>query len=472
MAGKPTLASDLRAFLESKAAGDAMGRSLRGANLEVQTADDPELVVVGPAGTGKSVGLLYLLHRTAEAYPKSRQLILRKTRASLTQSGLDTFEDDVLPPGHPVLFNRDGSRILKRNRSSYDYPGGATIVVGGMDEAERLFSSKFDRIYWQEVTEGQEEEWVSLRRALRNFQAPVQQLVGDCNPRAPGHWVRARSKAGHLRLLETTHKDNPAYWDGQEWTPKGRAYMDNLAGMTGIMRDRLYLGLWVAAEGAIYTMFKRSGHGANLVPRFAAPDDWRVVLSIDFGFSHPLAAQVWLVDGDGRMVLEGEVHMSGRTLDEHAPAIKALVRGREYEGVADSASPESIERLRTLGISVRPAAKGPDSVRAGIRQVIARMAPQGDGRPRLTIMDGVLDERDEARAARHLPLCLADELELYRWKLDPSGRALEEPVKEHDDACDAMRYAVAYVDGMEAGQGQATEVVSRRAAGGGRRWGG
>lgn len=463
MAAKVSLASDLRAFLESKAAGDAMGRSLRGANLDVQTATDPELVVSGPAGTGKSVGLLYLLHRTAEAYPRSRQLILRKTRASLTQSGLDTFEDDVLPPNHPVLFNRDGSRILKKNRSSYDYPNGATIVVGGMDEAERLFSSKYDRVYWQEVTEGLEEEWVSLRRSLRNFQAPVQQLTGDCNPKAPTHWVRARGKAGHLRLLETTHQDNPAYWTGTEWTPKGRAYMDNLAGMTGLMRDRLYLGLWVAAEGAIYTAFTRR----HIVPRFEAPESWRVVLSIDFGYSHPFAAQVWLVDDDGRMVLEREIHMSGRTLDEHAPDIKAMLRGRPYEGVADSASPESIERLRALGIACQPTVKGADSVSAGIRQVLARMAVQGDGRPRLTVMDGSLLERDEARAQKHQPLCLVDEIEGYRWKLDRGGASLEEPVKEADDACDCMRYAVQYVD---AGGGEAvgTEVVTRPM---GRRWG-
>lgn len=450
MAGKTTLASDLRAFLEAKADGDALGRSLRGSNLEVQTADDPELVVAGPAGTGKSVGLLYLLHRTAEAYPKSRQLILRKTRASLTQSGLDTFEDDILPTGHPVLFNRDGSRILKRNRSSYDYPSGATIIVGGMDEAERLFSSKYDRIYWQEVTEGQEEEWVSLRRALRNFQVPVQQLVGDCNPKAPSHWVRARAKAGHLRMLDTTHKDNPAYWDGQEWTPKGRAYMDNLAGMTGIMRDRLYLGLWVAAEGAIYApYFRTGGLVPNLVPRFRPPETWRVLLSIDFGFSHPLAAGVWVVDDDGRMTLEHELHMSGRTLDQHAPDIRAMLRGRQYEGVADSAQPESIERLRSLGIVCQPAVKGPDSVKAGIRQCIARMADPGDGRPRLTVMEGALVERDEARAAKHLPLCLTDELELYRWKVDVSGQSLEEPVKENDDACDQMRYGVMWLDGQE-----------------------
>jgi len=449
----PSVAEEWGAFLVARSAEWALSRSLRGANLEVQQATDAEIVVSGPAGTGKSVGLLHLLHRTAEEFPKSRQLILRKTRASLTQSGLDSFEDDVLPSAHPVLFNANGSRILKRNRSSYDYPNGATIVVGGMDEAERLFSSKYDRIYWQEVTEGQEEEWVSLRRALRNFAGPPQQLVSDCNPKSPLHWVAQRAKAGHMRMMETTHRDNPAYWDeaSQEWTEKGRAYMDNLAGMTGVLRDRLYLGLWVATEGAIYTMFRRSGPAPNVVPRFRPPDSWRVVLSIDFGFTHPFAAGVWVLDGDGRMTLEHEIHMSGRTLDEHAPTIKAMLRGRAYDGVADSASPESIERLRGLGIRCEPTPKGPDSVRAGIRQVIARMADPGDGKARLAIMEGSLWERDEVRAARHLPLCLADEIELYRWR--PNA---EEPVKETDDACDQMRYAVQFADGASHGPAAAS----------------
>lgn len=216
-------------------------------------------------------------------------------------------------------------------------------------------------------------------------------------------------------------------------------------------------------------MFRRSGKAANVVPRFRAPDDWRVVLSIDFGFNHPLAAGVWLVDGDGRMVLEHEVHMAGRTLDEHAPTLKAMLRGREYEGVADSSSPESIERLRALGIACSPAVKGPGSVAAGIRQVIARMADPGDGRPRLTVMEDALWERDDARAQKHLPLCLVDELELYRWKLDVSGRALEEPVKESDDACDQMRYAVGYVDGGMGTGEQESEAVAR-VSGERRRW--
>lgn len=447
-----SLLSEFATDLRKAALRRAPRHTFRGANLIAQTATDRELVIGGPAGTGKSVALLHRLHQLAETYPRSRHLILRKTRASLTESGLVTFEEKVLPPDHPSLFGARGQRISRGNRSSYPYPNGATIVVGGMDEATRIFSAEYDAIYWQEVTEGRREEWESLLRAGRNGMMPWHLLLGDCNPHAPSHWIKTRAKTGALRLLEGRHKDNPFLWDEEkgDWTPRGREYMDDLGRMTGVLRDRLFLGLWVAAEGAIFTMFKRQGPAANVVPRFEASADWRVILSIDFGFSHPLAAQVWVVDGDGRMFLEREIHMAGRTVDEHAPDIKAMLRGRPYAGVADSASPESIERLRQLGIHCEPAQKGPDSVRLGIQQIIARLGDPGDGKARLAVMEGALVERDEKRAAKHLPICLLDEIELYRRKVDASGVALEEPVKEHDDGVDAMRYAVQFVDGGDA----------------------
>jgi phage terminase large subunit len=372
-----------------------------------------------------------------------------------------TFEEKVLPPAHPALFGAMGQRITRGNRDTYPYPNRAEIVVGGMDKPERLFSSEYDAIYWQEVQEARVEEWESLLRALRNDRMPTQQLFGDCNPSSPKHWLKARASSGSLKLAETSHRDNPFLWDEEtgDWTKAGRTYIGNLQRMTGVLHDRLYLGLWVAAEGAIYTMFKRSGPAANVVPRFVPDADWRVILSVDFGFSHPLAAQVWVVDGDGRMVLEHEVHMAGRTLDEHAPEILRMLGGRPYEGVADSAEPESIERLKALGIRCEPAAKGPDSVRAGIRRCIARMGDPGDGRPRLAVMEGSLVERDEERAAQHMPLCLLDEIEMYRWKLDNANRPRDKPVKEHDDACDAMRYAVQFVDGRPSEEWREDDIV-------------
>lgn len=421
----------------------------RGHNLTAQTTTAREVVTEGPAGTGKSLAWLNRIHRDAEKHPRSRQLIVRKTRSSLTEAALVTFEEKVLPPNHPALFGAAGERLLRRNRQSYDYPNGATVVVGGMDQPTRIYSTEYDRVYWQELTEGTEDEWQSLHRALRNGRLPFAQLCGDCNPDAPTHWIQSRAK-GPLQLLPTRHEDNPYLWDepANDWTPAGREYMGGLDSLTGVLHDRLRCGLWVAATGAIYSLFQRTGPRANLIPRFTPPDTWRVVLSIDFGFNHPFAAGVWVVDGDGRMYLEHEIYMSGRTDDQHVPAIKRALRGRSYEGVADSAEPKSIANFRNLGIFLSPSVKGPGSVNAGINQVQARMRAAGDGRPRLFVMDGALVERDEARAGKHLPICILDEFGLYRWKLDANGHPTDEPIDEYDDGCAQMRYAVQHVDGV------------------------
>ena len=57
----------------------------------------PEIILSGPAGTGKSFACLWKLHQTALDHPGARCLIVRKTRESITESALVTFEAHVLP---------------------------------------------------------------------------------------------------------------------------------------------------------------------------------------------------------------------------------------------------------------------------------------------------------------------------------------------------------------------------------------
>ena len=64
-----------------------------------------EYCLSGPAGTGKSRGILELLNRDAWGYRGSRQLIVRKVRADLAQSVLVTFERDVLGEDSPICGN-------------------------------------------------------------------------------------------------------------------------------------------------------------------------------------------------------------------------------------------------------------------------------------------------------------------------------------------------------------------------------
>jgi hypothetical protein len=100
-----------------------------GAAEDLIAARDYELCAVGPAGTGKSLACLHKLHAAAQNYPGMRGLIVRKTRESLTQSALVTFEDKVLGPW---WRERIAANCQRRVRQSYTYPNGSELVVGGL----------------------------------------------------------------------------------------------------------------------------------------------------------------------------------------------------------------------------------------------------------------------------------------------------------------------------------------------------
>src|SRR5271165_3042864 len=128
----------------------------------------PEVLLSGPSGTGKSRSVLEKLHLAAERYPGMRGLIVRKTRESLTESALVTFETHVVPEGHPALA---GPR--RNQRHVYLYPNGSEIIVGGMRQAgkdmtQKVMSTEYDVIHCQEAIELDEGEWEKLTTRLRN----------------------------------------------------------------------------------------------------------------------------------------------------------------------------------------------------------------------------------------------------------------------------------------------------------------
>ncbi|WP_149112819.1 hypothetical protein [Limnoglobus roseus] len=125
-----------------------------GGNRTLFGTRDDECLLSGPAGTGKSIACLTKLFLFAEKYPGARLLIVRKTRESLTEAGLVTWENEVVPKGHPCL---EGPQ--RKFRSSYQFPNGSVIVVGGLDKSQKVMSTAYDLIYVQEAIELRESEW-------------------------------------------------------------------------------------------------------------------------------------------------------------------------------------------------------------------------------------------------------------------------------------------------------------------------
>ncbi|MHC5543153.1 phage terminase large subunit, partial [Singulisphaera rosea] len=284
-----------------------------------------EVLLSGPAGTGKSRACLEKLNAACLHWPGTRGLIVRKTRESLTESGLVTFEEKVLPVGSTIARG-----IRRRMRQAYHYPNGSEIVVGGLDKPTKIMSTEYDMIYVQEAIELLENDWESLTTRLRNNVVPFQQLIADTNPDGPQHWLNQRSLRNATVMLESRHEDNPTLWDRKagDWTTNGRAYITKLDGLTGVRRPRLRFGKWVQAEGAVYEEWDRQKH---LIDRREIPKAWRRVRSIDFGYSNPFVCLWIAIDDDGRIYVYRELYRTRRTVKTHAAEILRLSGDERYE---------------------------------------------------------------------------------------------------------------------------------------------
>ncbi len=444
----------------------------RGAAEQLLYDKSPEVILDGPAGTGKSRGCLEKVWILANKYPGSRGLIVRKTRASLTEAALVTFEQHVVPANHPCVTNQ-----LRRVRQSYVLGNGSEIIVAGMDKADKVMSTEYDYAYVQEARELTLEDHESISSRLRNGRMPYQQLFGDTNPDAPLHWLKQRERDGKLTLLQSRHQDNPTLWSKKlnGWTERGRVYMERLMNLTGVRLDRLYKGLWVASENVIYDMWDEAIHH---VSRFPLRKSWKRFVVIDFGFVNPFCCIWYAVDDDGNLIGYRELYGTQREVKDWAhdlcfysrkEVITAIVTDHDSEDRAEleahmthtadecddymrgkvRARNEQINRIK---VGTTPAYK---AVQQGISAVKARLAKGRNGLPRFVMMRDSLVQRDQFLVDYSKPTCSVEEVMNYRRDTANSveyGKiVLEEPLKMDDHGMDNWRYAVMHVDGPQAG---------------------
>lgn len=436
----------------------------RGAALQLFKTRGSEVVIAGPAGTGKSLACLYRVHLAALQNPGVRALIVRKFAVSLGSTTLVTFEKKVaaeaIAQGLVKWFG--GSA---REAACYRYTNGSTIVVGGLDKPEKILSSEYDLVFVDEATECTVTDWETIGTRLRNGQLAWQQQIAACNPGPPTHWIKQRADRGDMTMLTSRHRDNPAYVnpDGT-YTEQGRAYIEGKLGkLTGVRKLRLGDGLWAAAEGLVYDGFDETIHVVAALP--PGSEQWTRWWTVDFGFSNPFVCQWWAEDGDGRLWLYREIYRTKTLVEDHAVKILEQVRrprpnlGREPDPkaeadwewteprptaiICDHDAEDRATLERHLGLSTSAAHK---TVKDGVQAVAARLKEQADGRPRLFMLKAALVERDPLLTEAELPTCTLDEITGYVWPVDVKPEQRENPIKVDDHGMDAMRYMVAQLD--------------------------
>ena len=395
-----------------------------GGNADFIYAHDPEVIVEGPAETGKTIAACWKSHMIACKYPGAQGAIIRKTQASMYGSVLQTFERVI--DGAPV------EAYGGHKPEKFIYPNGSVIWIGGMDNRDRVLSSERDFVQTCQTEEFTVDDWeyLTTRTTGRGAVIPYPQLFGDCNPAGSKHWIKLRNAAGHLRLIPTRHEDNPTLYnrDGT-LTAQGKRTMKQLDALTGVRLKRLRHGVWATAEGAIYDNFDSSVH-----VKVRDRNDFKTwYLAMDEGYTNPAVILLVGEDSDSRLHICSEWYERGKLQSRVVETAKdfTLTYGVSLAAV-DEAAAGLIADLINNGV---PAFAMKGRVLDGIQVVQDRLKVQGDGKPRLTVD----------------PSCIntINEFESYIWKkVTNTGIVKDEPQKENDHAMDALRYLCAYLDSI------------------------
>lgn len=387
----------------------------------------------GGAGGGKSRAAAEKLHAFMLKYPKSVGIALRKAREYASKSVV-----------YAIMSAIGEDKSVKYNASelTFHYANGSRIFIAGMkDEGQRQAlrsingDGSADFIWVEEGNALTEDDHNELLGRLRGTAAPWRQILYTTNPDHPFHWIKTRLIDGNEASVHySSAVDNPALPD---------EYRDTLRSITGVLGMRLRDGMWVQAEGVVYDGYSDALHIVKAMP--TGWEAWRKFRVIDFGYVNPFVCQWWAVDPDGRMYRYREIYMTKRTVAQHAVKINLLSQGESYEATVCDHDAEDRATLKQAGIVSINAIK---DVSRGIQAVQARLQRGHDDQPRLFLLRDALVERDGALTEERKPLCTEQELPGYIWQTTADGKPdKEEPLKLNDHGCDALRYAVMYLDG-------------------------
>jgi len=387
-----------------------------------------EIMLSGPAETGKTRGILEQLHLKASYYHDASFVIARKQLTDTYSTVLRTYIKKVLGDEYETTVHPFGGE----RPSFFHYKAtNSRIWIAGLDKPGKVLSAEHDIIYVNQAEETSLVDWETLTTRVtgRAGTVPNPQLIGDCNPSSHTHWIVSRARST-LKLIPTTHKDNPTLYyqyphpKAGHLTPQGERTIARLKTLTGSRLLRLFHGLWAPPEGAIFNVYDDDKHK---VEAFEIPHTWPRFVGID-----PLGAYVcalWLaVDPETLNVFVYREYYAefGITTPQHVAGIRAAGRTENIFAYVGGAKSERQQRADFQGAGI-PLQEPPISdVWAGIDKIQQLLRDD-----RLYVFDSCEN--------------LVSELGDYRRKL-VDGEPTEEIANKNDyHALDALRYIVAWL---------------------------
>jgi len=358
-------------------------------------------------------------------YPEANTLVVRKTFRTLKDSCFTELKWAV----HRLKV--DAWWEFKESPLEATYtPTGQKIYFRGLDDPLKVTSITVDVgvLCWAWLEEAyevmKEDDFNILDESIRGEvpEGLFKQWTITFNPWNEHHWLKKRffDKPDDETLPLTTNymcnewldaADIKVFEDMKKRNPRRYA----VAGLGG----------WGIVDGLVYENWKEQAFDIDEVrsrPGIVS------AFGLDFGYTNdPSTLFCGLLDQkEKRLFVFDEMYEKGLSNKRIAETIQKMGYAKERI-TADSAEPKSIDELKSLGLRVKGAMKGKDSIKNGIQWI------------------------QDLEIIVH-PRCVnfITEISNYTWDQDKFGTKLNVPIDDFNHLLDAMRYALEkYITGSK-----------------------
>lgn len=366
----------------------------------------------------KTSALWYIYNMMKQ--PESNLLVVRKTYRTLKDSCFKELKWAAkrLKVKHLWKFN------VSPLEAEY-LPTGQKIYFRGLDDSLKVTSITVDvgNLCWMWIEEAyeitSEADFDMLDESIRG-EVPdglFKQVTLTFNPWNEKIWIKKRFfdvPDDNVLAMTTDYRCNEWLDDADETMfermkkNNPRRYQVAGLGNWGIV-DGLVYENW-REEAFDYTSEKFKKEHPNLISAFG----------LDFGYTNdPSALFCGLLDlNNKQLFVFDEMYEKGMSNKKIAERITDMGYSKE-KITADSAEPKSIDELKGLGLRVKGAAKGKDSISNGIQWI------------------------QDLEIIVH-PRCVnfLTEISNYTWDKDKFNNKLNRPIDDFNHLMDAMRYAL------------------------------
>ena len=314
----------------------------------------------------------------------------------------------------PIILNVNESRLELKVATN---DGKESIIfLRGWEAAETLRGQQFDFVVIDEIA-SMRNFWSVWYEVIRPTLTDKKgEVLFISTPKGFNHFYDLYNKEAEdpdFKSFHFTSFDNPHI-------PKEEIEKAQVE-MPGDAFDQEYMADFRKTEGLVYKEFDRERHTTSDEPIKVI----EYLAGIDFGFNHPAAVIHVKRDYDGVYWITDEWVRTKRTEIQIAEYVVSCKFNRVYP---DPENPSAIQVMNDHSLPVMEVVKGKGSVQSGINKVRELFK---QNRIRIN------------KKCKNLIL----ELETYSYDQEKVDRGASEypsenPIKEHDDALDALRYAI------------------------------